>query len=115
MRLESLLLDKALEAHMALVRPYVGVDEDVALHVGQQGKLSTADPTLVLLHSLNDDRLEKDTRCVFLFCTVCQQLQAEIPTLWVSVCCFRWCDWMNSMPHSLQMYGLMSLCFIMWF
>lgn len=37
------------------------------------------------------------------------------PTLWVSVCCFRWCDWMNSMPHSLQMYGRMSLCFIMWF
>lgn len=22
---------------------------------------------------------------------------------------------MNSMPHSLQMYGRMSLCFIMWF
>lgn len=61
MSLEGLLLDKALEAHVALVRPYVGVDEDMALHVGQQGKLSTTDPTLVLLHSLGDDTLEKDT------------------------------------------------------
>lgn len=60
MSLESLLLDETLEAHVTLVRSYVGVDEDVALHVGQQGKLSTADPALVLLHSLNDDRLEKE-------------------------------------------------------
>lgn len=57
MGLESLFLDKALEAHVTLVRSYVGVDEDVALHVGQQGKLPPTDPTLVLLHSLNDDRL----------------------------------------------------------
>lgn len=55
--LEGLLLDEALEAHVTLVRPYVGVDEDVALHVGQQGKLAPTDPTLVLLHSLNDGRL----------------------------------------------------------
>lgn len=53
MGLESLLLDKTLEAHVTLVRSYVGVDQDVALHVGQQGKLSAADPALVLLHSLN--------------------------------------------------------------
>lgn len=64
--LESLLLDKALEAHVALVRSYVGVDEDVTLHVGQQSKLPTADPTLVLFHSLNGDRLEKDTLCMSL-------------------------------------------------
>lgn len=50
--LESLLLDKTLEAHVALVGPYVGMDQDVALHVGQQGELPTADATLVLLHSL---------------------------------------------------------------
>lgn len=52
MSLESLLLDKALEAHVTLVGSYVGVDEDVTLHVGQQGKLSATDPALVLLHSL---------------------------------------------------------------
>lgn len=57
MGLESLLLDKTLEAHVTLVSSYVGVYEDVALHVGQQGKLSTTDPALVLLHSLNNDRL----------------------------------------------------------
>lgn len=52
MSLKSLFLDKTLEAHVALVGSYVGVDEDVALHVGQQGELTAADPTLVLLHAL---------------------------------------------------------------
>lgn len=56
MSLESLFLDKTLEAHVALVGPYVGVDEDVALHVGQQGELTTADATLVLLHPLKSER-----------------------------------------------------------
>ena len=32
--LESLFLDEALEAHVTLVGPYVGVDEDMTLHVG---------------------------------------------------------------------------------
>lgn len=50
MSLESLLLDETLETHVALVGPYVCVDEDVALHVGQQCKLAAADATLVLLH-----------------------------------------------------------------
>lgn len=50
--LESLLLDKTLEAHVALVGSDVGVDEDVALHVSQQGELPAADATLVLLHPL---------------------------------------------------------------
>lgn len=59
--LESLLLNKTLEAHVTLVGPYVGVNEDVTLHVGQQGKLSTADPALVLLHSLSNDRLKKES------------------------------------------------------
>lgn len=56
MSLESLFLDKTLEAHVALVGPYVGVDEDVALHVGQQGELTATDATLVLLHPLKSER-----------------------------------------------------------
>lgn len=57
MSLESLFLDKALEAHVALVGPYVGVDEDMALHVGQQGELTATDAALVLLHTLKNRRL----------------------------------------------------------
>lgn len=52
MSFERLLLDKTLEAHVALVGAYVGVDEDVALHVGQQGEFTATDATLVLLHAL---------------------------------------------------------------
>ncbi len=55
--LESLFLHKTLEAHVALVGPYVGVDEDVALHVGQQGELTATDTTLVLLHPLKKKRM----------------------------------------------------------
>lgn len=55
--LESLFLHKTLEAHVALVGPYVGVDEDVALHVGQQGELTTTDAALVLLHPLKKKKL----------------------------------------------------------
>lgn len=55
--LESLLLDEALETHVALVGPYVGVDEDMALHVGQQGELATTDATLVLLHPFVGERV----------------------------------------------------------
>lgn len=57
--LESLFLDKTLEAHVALVGPYVGVDEDMALHVGQQGELTPTDATLVLLHPLKNKRMWK--------------------------------------------------------
>lgn len=52
MSFESLFLDKTLEALVALVGTYVGVDEDMALHVGQQGEFATTDATLVLLHTL---------------------------------------------------------------
>lgn len=52
MSLERLLLNEALETHVALVGPYVGVNEDVALHVGQQRELTPTDATLVLFHSL---------------------------------------------------------------
>lgn len=57
--LESLFLDETLEAHVALVGPYVGVDEDMTLHVGQQGELTTTDATLVLLHPLKNERMWK--------------------------------------------------------
>ena len=60
MSLESLFLDKTLEAHVALVGSYVGVDEDVALHVGQQRELTATDATLVLLHPL----MNKRTSCM---------------------------------------------------
>lgn len=55
--LESLFLDKTLEAHVALVGSYVGVDEDVSLHVGQQGELTTTDAALVLLHPFVSERV----------------------------------------------------------
>lgn len=55
--LEGLFLHKTLEAHLALVGPYVGVDEDVALHVGQQGELAATDATLVLLHPFVSERV----------------------------------------------------------
>ena len=57
--LERLLLDKALEAHVALVRPDVGVDKNMALHVGQQRELATTDPTLVLLHPLVEEEQQQ--------------------------------------------------------
>ena len=57
--LESLFLDETLEAHVALVGPNVGVDEDMALHVGQQGKLTTTDAALMLFHALENERMWK--------------------------------------------------------
>lgn len=54
MSLEGLLLDKALVAQVALVGSDVGVDQNVALHVGQQGELTATDATLMLLHSLQN-------------------------------------------------------------
>lgn len=57
MSLESLLLDEALETHVALICSYVGVDEDMAFHVGQQRELATTDATLVLLHPLKNERM----------------------------------------------------------
>lgn len=52
--LQCLFLDETLKAHVALVGPNVGVDEDVTLHVGQQGEFTTTDATLVLLHPLKN-------------------------------------------------------------
>lgn len=57
MSFESLFLDKTLEALVALVGTYVGVDEDMTLHVGQQGEFTTTDATLVLLHTLKNERM----------------------------------------------------------
>lgn len=75
MSLESLLLHETLEAHVALVGPYIGVDEDVTLHVGQQGELTTTDATLMLLHPLEKEKkggkLHQERRvCVFLLIEV---------------------------------------------
>ncbi len=53
--LERLLLDEALVAQVALIRPDVGVNQNVPLHVGQQRELTATDATLVLLHSLKDE------------------------------------------------------------
>ncbi len=53
--LQRLLLDEALVAQVAPVRPDVGVNQNVPLHVGQQRELTAADTTLVLLHSLKDE------------------------------------------------------------
>lgn len=55
--LERLLLDKALEALVALIGSYVGVDEDMALHVGQQCELAATDATLVLLYALKSEQM----------------------------------------------------------
>lgn len=59
MGLERLFLHEALEAHVALVGAYVGVDENMALHVSQEGELTATDTTLVLLHPLRRDRMLK--------------------------------------------------------
>lgn len=70
--LERLFLHKTLEAHMALVGTYIGVDEDMAFHVGQQGEFPTTDATFVLLHPLRNERMygkqhEKFVGCLELF------------------------------------------------
>lgn len=52
--LERLFLDEALVAQVAPVGSDVGVDQNMALHVGQQCELASTDATLVLLHSLED-------------------------------------------------------------
>lgn len=50
--LERLLLHKAFEAEVTLVSSYVGVDQNVPLHVGKKGELPAADATFVLFHTL---------------------------------------------------------------
>lgn len=52
MGLQRLLLHEALEAQVTLVRPDVGVDQHMSLHVGQQGELPPTDATFVLLYAL---------------------------------------------------------------
>jgi len=55
-RLESLLLHKALEAQMALIGSDIGVDQDMSLHVGQQSKLPSTDSTFVLFYTLKEKK-----------------------------------------------------------
>lgn len=54
--LESLLLHKALEAQMALIGSDIGVDQDMSLHVGQQGKFPATNSTFVLFHTLKENK-----------------------------------------------------------
>lgn len=54
--LESLLLHKALEAQMALIGSDIGVDQNMALHVGQQGKFPATNSTFVLFHTLKEKK-----------------------------------------------------------
>lgn len=67
MSLECLLLDKALVAQMALVGSNVGVDQNVALHIGQQSELTAADATLMLLYTLKNmsKRLHETGRRIY--------------------------------------------------
>lgn len=58
--LESLLLHKALEAQMALIGSDIGVDEDMSLHVGQQGKFPATNSTFVLFHTLKEKKNSAD-------------------------------------------------------
>lgn len=57
MRLQGLLLDKGLEANVALEGPHAGVDQHVSLQVGRQGELSGADVTLKFLHALRRENV----------------------------------------------------------
>lgn len=58
--LESLLLHEALEAQMTLVGSDIGVDQDMSLHVGQQGKFPATNSTFVLLHTLKEKKNSVD-------------------------------------------------------
>lgn len=51
-RFQGLLLDKGLEADVALEGPHTGVDQHVSLQVGGQGELSGADVTFEFFHTL---------------------------------------------------------------
>ena len=58
MRFKGLLLDKGLEADVALEGPHTGVNQHVSLQVGRQGELSGTDVTLEFFHTLG-----KQKRC----------------------------------------------------
>ncbi len=52
MRFKRLLLDKGLEADVALEGPHAGMDQHVSLQVGRQGELSGTDVALEFFHTL---------------------------------------------------------------
>lgn len=58
---KGLLLDKGLEADMALEGPHTGMDQHVSLQVGRQGELSGTDITLEFLHTLGKQKPNKQT------------------------------------------------------
>lgn len=51
-RFQGLLLDKGLEADVALEGPHAGVDQHVPLQVGGEGELSGADVAFEFFHTL---------------------------------------------------------------
>lgn len=53
-RFERLLLDKRLEADVALEGPHAGMDQHVSLQVGGQRELSGADVALEFFHTLRN-------------------------------------------------------------
>lgn len=57
-RLEGLLLDEALEAHVTLERSDTVVDEHVPLQVGRQRELARAHVTLVAFNPLQSPNTE---------------------------------------------------------
>lgn len=56
MRFQGLLLDKGLEADMALEGPHAGVDQHVSLQIGRQGEFSGTDITLEFFHALGTQK-----------------------------------------------------------
>lgn len=56
---QGLFLHKTLVAEVTLVGANIGVDQHMSLHVGQQSELPPADPTLVLLHTLDGGKVQK--------------------------------------------------------
>ena len=54
---QGLLLDKSLEADVALEGSDAGVDQHVSLQVGRQGELSGTDVTLEFFHTLRKQRV----------------------------------------------------------
>lgn len=56
-RFEGLLLNKGLEADVALEGPHTGMDQHVSLQVGRKGELSGTDVTLEFFHTLRKQQV----------------------------------------------------------
>lgn len=79
MGLESLLLHKALEAQMALIGSDIGVNQDMSLHISQQGKFPATNSTFVLFHTLvSQGVLLQVVRLHKLHATFCADVWADV-------------------------------------